>query len=81
MIETVSVTTVPRYKAHVRGKLPKTAGISKLIKAEFDSSLKLDGDSRAFSSDQFAYGPLDRLADCGIVPLIPKVTLVTRNEK
>lgn len=73
MYETVSVTGIPRYRSHVRGPKPVTEPMSKLLDASRKSKRKLDGDSRAFCSDNFPFGPLDRLADYGIVPLRAKV--------
>lgn len=64
---------VTRYKVGKRGPKAQLAPISKLVNCDRESSLKLDGDSRAFASDIFPYGPLDRLAEHGIVPLRPKV--------
>lgn len=80
MFETTSVSAVPRYKAHMRGPKVAATPMSKLVNCNRESSLKLDGDSKGFSVDASiaTYGPLDRLAECGIVPLIPKVVVIKR---
>lgn len=74
-METVPVSSIPvnKYRRGVRGVKPVTAPMCKPVSSERESKLKLDGDSRCLCSDQLPYGPLDRLAVFGIVPLTPKV--------
>jgi len=73
--ESVSGPTIPRYNRSKRG-MNLTVKPDKLVKASYASKRKLDGDSRVLCSDSFPFGPLDRLADSGIVPFRVKVTEV-----
>lgn len=73
--ESVAGPTIPRYKRSVRG-MRLDMQPEKLVKASYSSKRKLDGDTRGLCSDSFPYGPLDRLAENGIVPLRVKVTEV-----
>ena len=74
--QTVEGPAIPRFKAHVR-RMNLSIKPDRVIKAEYDSTAKLDGDSRAFTSKPTVYGPLDNLANFGIVPLAAKVAIGT----
>lgn len=66
--DTIAGPLIPRYAARVR-RMKLSMSKDKLVKASYSSQRKLDGDSRAFTSGAFPYGPLERLAESGIVPL------------
>ena len=70
--ESVDGPSIPRFNRGRKG-VNLSMKRDKLVKASFKSETKLDGDSRAFCSDSFPFGPLDRLAENGIVPLRCKV--------
>jgi len=75
LAETVSVTQVVRYRKSICG--PRTLSMSpdpivSATPAESTSPFKSIGDSRGMTA-YIPFGPIDRLALNGIVPIMPKV--------